>query len=232
MAAATLLMFSFSFLLYRILPELRFVQLPWRWLLCLNVAFALLLTMASKRWLVRILPAVVMLVLLFWVWQRVQAPWWDNAADVFEMEDNQKTGSGYEGADEYVPNGADPYEIKKDAHRVSFEGEGSARIHVTEWGAESRSFTANVSQPGKLVLKLFNYPAWVVAVNGRPVETATLEVTGQMIVPVEAGENQVRIIFARTRDRTIGGFISLGTGILLLAGVLFLRRNPRFNEEG
>ena len=234
--AATLLMFSFSFLLYRILPELRFVQLPWRWLLCLNVAFALLLTMASKRWLVRILPAVVMLVLLLWVWQRVQAPWWDNAADVFEMEDNQKTGSGYEGADEYVPNGADPYEIKKDAHRVSFEGEGSSRIHVTEWGAESRSFTANVSQPGKLVLKLFNYPAWIVAVNGRPVETATLEVTGQMIVPVEAGENRVRIIFARTGDRTIGGFISLGTGILLLAGVLFLRRIPRripmSNEEG
>ena len=119
---------------------------------------------------------------------------------------------------------------------MNFEGEGSARIHVTEWGAESRSFAANVSQPGKLVLKLFNYPAWVVAVNGRPVETSTLEVTGQMIVPVEAGENQVRIIFARTRDRTIGGFISLGTGILLLAGVVFLRRNPRripmSNEEG
>ena len=74
------------------------------------------------------------------------------------------------------------------------------------------------------MLKLFNYPAWIVAVNGRPVETSTLEVTGQMIVPVEAGENQVRIVFARTGDRTIGGFISLGTGILLLAGVVFVRR--------
>jgi 6-pyruvoyl-tetrahydropterin synthase related domain len=229
-AAATALMLWFSFVFYRILPELRYVQLPWRWLLCLNVAFALLLTMAWRQWLPRALACVVMLAVLAWGWHRVQPPWWDTAADVAEMQDNQENGSGYEGTDEYVPTGADAYEIKKDAHRVIFEGEGGYRIHVTEWAPESKSFTAGVSKSGKLVLKLFNYPAWKVEVNGRPVEAQTHEVTGQMIIPLEAGENLVRIKFVRTPDRTMGGLISLGAGILLLGGVLFSKRVALFPD--
>jgi hypothetical protein len=140
------------------------------------------------------------------------------------MLDNQQNGTGYEGIDEYVPNGADVYEIKNDARRVSFEGEGSARIRITQWGPESKAFSANLSQSGKLVLRLFNYPAWKVAVNNRPVTTGTLEVTGQMVIPAVAGENQVRITFARTRDREIGGIISLTTVILILAALLHDRR--------
>ena len=203
---------------------MRFVQLPLRWLLCLNVAFALLLTMASRSWLVRALTCVVMLAVLVWVWHRVQPPWWDNAADVAEMQDNQQSGSGYEGTDEYVPTGADAYEINKDAQRVAFEGDGSSTIHLTQWGPESKAFTANVSRSGKLVLKLFNYPAWQVEINGRPVKTGTVEVTGQMIVPVEAGENEIRITFVRTQDRTIGGLISFGTVLLVLGWTVFGRR--------
>jgi len=165
-----------------------------------------------------------MLAVLVLVWHRVQPPWWDDAGDVAEMLDNQQNGTGYEGIDEYVPNGADVYEIKNDARRVSFEGEGSARIRITQWGPESKAFSASLSQPGKLVLRLFNYPAWKVAVNNRPVTTGTLEVTGQMVIPAVAGENQVQITFARTRDREIGGIISLTTLILILTALLYDRR--------
>ncbi len=222
-AASAFLLSSFSFLLYRFLPELGYVQLPLRWLLCLNVGFALFVTLASPRWLARPLAGLVMLAVLAFVWHRVQPPWWDDAGDVAEMLDNQQDGAGYEGIDEYVPNGADVYEIKHDARRVTFEGDGSARIRITQWEPESRSFSANVSQPGKLVLKLFNYPAWKVAVNNRSVTTGTQAITGQMVIPVEAGENQVRIVFARTRDREIGGLISFGSGFLIL-GVMFFNR--------
>jgi len=221
--AAALLMLSFDFVFYRILPNLQFVQLPWRWLLCLNVSFALLITMAHPRWLFRALACVVMLAVLVWVWHRVQPPWWDNAADIAEMKDNQQDDLGYEGTDEYVPNGADAYEINKDAPRVRFDGSGSSQTRITRWGAESKSFTVNASQPGKLVLRLFNYPAWKVDVNGRPTEAQTIAVTGQMMIPIPAGENQVQIRFARTGDRILGGFISLATVILLIAVLLFTR---------
>jgi 6-pyruvoyl-tetrahydropterin synthase-like protein len=223
-AAAAFLMFSFSFPFYRILPELRFVQLPWRWLLCLNLALMLLLIMAWRKWLFRGLACVVMLAILVWVWHRVQPPWWDNAADVAEMLDNQRTGSGYEGTDEYVPNGADASETDKAARQVRFEGAGSSQIQIKQWTPELKSFTVAATLPGEVVLKLFNYPAWQAEVNGHPVQTGTIEVTGQMMIPVTPGENQVKIILSRTRDRLLGRYISLATGILLLGGMLFRRR--------
>lgn len=223
-AASAFLLTSLSLLLYRFLPEMRYVQLPLRWLLCLNVGFALLVTLASRRWLVRALACLAMLAVLAFVWHRVQPPWWDTADDIAEMENNQKEGSGYEGIDEYVPNGGDVYEIKKDARRVAFEGNGSSRIRISEWGPESKSFSANVSQPGKLVLKLFNYPAWRVEVNRHLVETGMTKPAGQMVIPVGEGDNQVRITFVQTRDREIGGFISFGAVVLFLTLMPFKRR--------
>ncbi len=212
----TLLMCSFTFFLWQHLPKLRFVQLPWRWLLCLNVPFALLTTMAWRRWAARAVVCAAMLFVLMVAWHRVQPPWWDTAADINEMLDNQQDGPGYEGTDEYVPTGADPYEIDKNARRVTFDGAGRSRIEVKQWSAESKFFIADVTSPGKLVLRLFNYPAWRAEVNGHPVAPETREITGQFMIPVEAGQNQVRITFIRTWDRTAGGLISAATVLLVI----------------
>ncbi len=225
-AAAALLMFSVTFVAWEYLPKLRFVQLPWRWLLCLNVGFALLVTVGWRRWLPRLLVCLTMLAAIGVAWHRVQPPWWDTAADIAEMRDNIQDGHGYEGTDEYVPAGADPYEIQQDARRVTLEGDGRARIHVQEWAPESKFLTAEVSAPGKLVLRLFNYPAWRVEVNGRVVAAETREVSGQMMVPVEVGENRVQIRFARTWDRTVGGITSVLTGFIVIALFVFQRRRP------
>ncbi|MBZ5720020.1 MAG: RdgB/HAM1 family non-canonical purine NTP pyrophosphatase [Acidobacteriia bacterium] len=223
-AVAMLLMFPITFLAWQYLPELRFVQLPWRWLLCLNVAFALLATMAWRRWIMRALICAVMVGVLALVWFRVQAPWWDAAADIALMQNSLVSGEGYQGTDEYVPAGADPYEIKQDARRVTFAGEGQARIHVLAWDPESKRFSAIVSQPGELILRLFNYPAWQVEVNGRRVTAGSQDVTGQMLIPVEAGENLIQVNFSRTWDRTVGGMVSGVTAFLLLGFTMFRRR--------
>jgi hypothetical protein len=222
---STLLSFSLTVWLWEYLPELRYVQLPWRWLLCLNVALALLLTMASRRWLLRALVCLAMFVVLTFVWHRVQPPWWEKTADIAEMLGSQQNGAGYEGTDEYVPVGADPYEIKQDAPRVSLDQmpDQVGHIRIQEWNAESKFFTAEVSHRGQLVLRLFNYPAWRVEVNGRVVATGMLDVTGQMLIPVQAGENHVRVNFVRTQDRTSGAIISI-VMLLLLGGWVALGR--------
>jgi hypothetical protein len=225
-AAATLLMFSVSSLAWRYLPELRFVQLPWRWLLCLNLVFALLVAMAWRIWPPRLLVCFVMLAVLAIGWHRVQPPWWDTAADVVQIQTSQQNASGYEGTDEYTPAGADAYEIKRSARRVTFDGAGTARIHVRQWDPEAKLFTADVSGPGKLTLRLFNYPSWKVEKNGRTVPAETQELTGQMIVPVATGENSVRLTFTRTWDRTLGGIVTLLTAAILLLFWLWQRANP------
>jgi hypothetical protein len=221
--ATTILMFSFTLPLYRHLPELRFVQLPWRWLLALNVSLALFLTDAFRRWAARVFICASLIAVLGIVWHRVQPPWWDTSADIAEMLDNQQTGIGYEGTDEYVPSGADPYEIDRNARKVTYDGPGTARLYVHNWSFQSKSLTANVSQAGNLVLRLFNYPAWRVVVDGHTVATLSRQVTGQLTVPVAAGENQVQIIFVRTWDRTLGGWISGVTALLVFIGTVGTR---------
>jgi hypothetical protein len=223
-AGAALLMFPITRPAWDYLPELRFVQLPWRWLLCFNVAFALMVTMACRRGISRLLLCLGMLAVLVFGWQRLQPPWWDTAADIAEMQNNVREGNGYEGTDEYVPLGADPYEIQRDAALVSFQGKGQAQIRVQQWSPESRRFTADAPAAGNLALRLFNFPAWMVEVNGHPVETESREVTGQMMIPVHAGENRVQIAFVRTPDRTAGAIISLLALALMLGWVLVERR--------
>ncbi len=224
---AVLLNFSFTFFLWMHLPELRYVQLPWRWLLCLNVTFAMLVTMASRRWISRLLICLTMLAVLAFVWHRVQPPWWETAEDFVGMLEQQRTGAGYEGTDEYVPAGADAYEVKHDAPRVALNDGATQNeiqsLRIRQWNAESKIFTVQLERPGKLALRLFNYPAWHAEVNGQTVSTSTRDVTGQMLIPAQAGESRVTVTFKRTWDRILGGIIS-GLTALFLAGFFIIRR--------
>jgi len=216
-AFAGLVMLSFTNLLWRYLPEFRFMQLPWRWLLCLNAAFAILLTAATPRWRWRILTYLVLLVIVIWGAYRIQQPWWDSASDVDEMRDDIAEGTGYEGTDEYVPHGADPYELNKDLPLAVVDHQESTRAEVLRWDATGKHLIVHADSSALLTLRLFNYPAWEVTLNGKAVETETTDVTGQMQIHVMPGTNDIRIHFARTRDRTIGGWISLASLVLLVA---------------
>ncbi len=208
-AMAAVLMTRLTLPLWLHLPQLRYVQLPWRWLLCLNVPFAVLVALATRRWWFRALVYAAMLAVVLLLWHRVQVPWWDAAADLREMVDNQHDGPGYEGTDEYVPVAADPYEIDQRAPRVLFRGTGRAELEVQDWKAESRLVIATTSAPGKLVFRLFNYPSWRVLVNGHAVVTQTAQTTGQLMVPVAAGESRVQITFVEGWDRIVGAAITM-----------------------
>jgi len=213
--ACAVLMLPISSPLWNMLPKLRFMQFPWRWMLCLGIPFTLLTVFGVRRWTVRVAVYLTMLCVLAFAWYRFQPPWWDNAADLREMQDNMATAMGYEGADEYAPLGSDPSAIDKDTRRVTVNGRARAAIRVSLWAAESKLFTAEMSASDKLALHLFNYPAWRVEVNGRLVQAGTRAGTGQMLVPVEPGANRVQITFVRTWDRTAGGWISLLALILM-----------------
>jgi hypothetical protein len=137
------------------------------------------------------------------------------------MHDNIEEGRGYEGTDEYVPTDADAYETKQDAPEVAIEGGGRARVNIERWATESKVFIVGVSQPAVLVLHLFNYPAWQVAVNGHRITAESQETTGQMMIPVAAGENRVQVAFVRTWDRRLGGIVSLVALTVILALAIY-----------
>ena len=208
-AVSALLMLSVSNLLWQHLPKLRFVQLPFRWLLCMNAALAMLLPMAAKRWTSRVLASAVLLAAVILAGYRIQPPWWDMAADIREMSDAIADGTGYEGADEYVPAGADPYELNKSLPRVSDDKGAPVPSEMLAWAQTEKHFKVHTAAAQNLTVRLFSYPAWEVVVNGKPTETQRTDVTGLIVIPIAAGDNDVHIHFRRTIDRVVGNVVSL-----------------------
>ena len=218
-----LLMFKFTLPLWNYMPELRYVQFPWRWLLVMNVVLALALALALRRWWWRVAVCAIALSPVAVAWHNMQPPWWDQATDIREMVDNQQDGIGNDGVDEYVPITADPGNIDQNAPLAAYVGNGSAKIEVEKWQAENRVLTADATAPGNLMLRLFNYPSWKVSVNGHEVQAQSLAHTGQMLVPISIGESHVEIQFVEGWDRKAGGILSICA--LAIAALLFVKRS-------
>ena len=228
-AACTVLLLPVSALVWKLAPKLRFMQFPWRWLLCLSFILTLFVAFGLRRWPARALACCAFLLLIVYSGYRLQRPWWEDADDLQDLQENMATRTGFEGADEYTPTGADASAADKAARLVTVDGPEHAAIHVLRWDAESKTFTAEMSAPAQVALHLFNYPAWRVEVNGRAVQAGTNEQTGQMLVPVEAGANRVQITFARTWDRRLGGWISL---VSVLGLAVWRLRVPKPSTSG
>lgn len=223
LACAFLMLWPTNFL-WQHLPKLRFVQLPFRWLLCLNAALAILVAMAARRWISRLLVCAALLFTLLLAGHWIQPPWWDTNADIREMTDFMENSTGYEGTDEYVPLGADASELKTDLPPITDESGNAIPGKILIWRAEEIHFVVHSDQPGNIVVRLFDYPAWAVTVNSNPVEAAKTETAGLISIPIAAGENNVDIRFRRTMDRTVGGIISLISFALLVLVWIYGRR--------
>jgi hypothetical protein len=219
------LMFSLSNPLWQHLPKLRFVQLPFRWLLCMNAALAVLLAMATKRWTSRVLVSTVLLSALIIAGYRFQPPWWEKSGDFQQMSAALANGTGYEGTDEYVPAGADPYDLNKSLPRVTDDKGAPVTNEMLAWGETQKRFTIHAAAPQNITVRLFSYPAWEVLVNGELTETEQTDDTGLMVIPVGARDSDVQIYFRRTSDRFVGNLVSLIS--LLVFAAVWMKTQPR-----
>ena len=227
-AAATVMMLRVTFPLWQLLPKLRFVQFPWRWMSIVALAFAYFAAAAIARVRLQWLWAgALVAVLVFAATFFVRNTWWD-ADDIATLQDGVEKGQGFDGVDEYDPLGDDHYNLPAKAPQASIlpsdetpQVVPKAEIQVDLWTSEKRDVRVESAEPMRLALRLLNYPAWRVEVNGAPVTPETAADFGQIIVPLPAGQSRVQAHFTRTWDRTLGGILSISG--LLIAAVLFFR---------
>ena len=227
--AAFLFMLPITAIFWRYLPELRFVQFPWRWMSVLAVC-AVISTAASVRgWLRWAWLIVISLSIAASALYLVKHSWWDTE-DMPTLQSAIDSGTGFEGTDEYDPAGDDHTDLPQKQERAVLQAagsEGQAKIVVQKWEAERRAVRVVARQPTHLMLRLADYPAWRVTVNGKKVNLQHPEGTRQMIVPLPAGDSEVRIEFTRTMDRTVGGWISVASAIGCFSILICKRRELR-----
>ena len=223
-AACVFMMLRLSSFLWPLFPKLRFVQFPWRWALVLAVPYAWFLG-STFAWYRR---RVLWILALFAVSGGSAAflithTWWDSD-DMPSLYDALDQQQGFDGTDEYDPAGDDHYNLPQHAPEAIALADDSgvvpkADLAVLHWGPERKLLRVTSPQPLRIALRLLDYPAWRVEVNGKSVSVERPEQTAQMIVPLPAGTSLISVRFARTPDRTVGGLISLGA--LFLTALLF-----------
>jgi hypothetical protein len=220
---AAALMLPVTGVFWRYLPELRFVQFPWRWMSVLALCAVVLTAASARHWLRWVWMLLATLAIVLSAHYLVRNAWWDSE-DMPTLETDIKNGAGFEGTDEYDPIGDDHTDLVEKDPRARLlrspsgtEVHQEARIEIAQWNAEHRVIRVATGKPGHLALHLLNYPAWRVRLNGTDVGLERAKGTEQMIVPIPAGESELRIDFTRTLDRSVGGWVS----IVSLTGSVF-----------
>ena len=226
--------------LWNHLPELRFLQFPWRWLLLAGLAAAVLLGMAVRpgwRWR----PMVAVLVLCAFgssIWASRQF------RQFCDEEDNVRAQlqigeAGFEGTDEYTAGTADNGEIQKGLPPVRLlrapdadEGDDTrepnpswepgqtmpGQVAVEHWGVDRKQVQVVAPEPEYAVLRLEAYPAWVVRVNGTPCGTRCVaREDGLVTIAIPPGRTTIVAEYETTSDVWVGRGVSFAALLVLLA---------------
>src|SRR5215470_7772112 len=236
-AAATFLMLRPSAILWEHLPKLQFIQFPWRWMGILAVAYACFGAAAvARRRTAWIWGSVVILAVAGTATFLVKKAWWDSD-DIPSLQDGIANGRGFDGTDEYDPAGDDHTNLPAKAPQVQIlAADGmeasppKAETRIEQWTAEERDLTVVSPTPMRLAIRLLDYPAWRIEVNGRPVTPEFPEGTAQIILPLPAGTEQIAVSFRQTRDRIVGNALSL-VGLVVCGAVFWKRRTGKLSPD-
>jgi hypothetical protein len=257
--AVLLLQLPLSDPVWKALPELRFLQFPWRWLVVLEAPMAIFFAAAvwaEARWRRAVVYVVCGAAFLsatgiagISLFQSC-----DSEDAVRGMLDDYNAGTGFEGTDEYAPVGADNSLVATDLPFACLVldpaivlGKGDPPS-TPDWAAdqgtcdatypegrgaspEHLSLVAAIPHSGALVLRLRTYPAWRVRVNGIDTRPFPGRQDGLMVVPVPSGRVDLAVDWTTTPDVLIGRLIS-GLALVLVTGlwlVEYRRFRPRLS---
>jgi hypothetical protein len=255
------LLFPVSNAVWHFAPELRYLQFPWRWMLVLGVVFAGFAGMALSDALAgrrtRIGAAVLVLAVALMLAAHASRHFWlacdeeDNISAQFASFGQQ----GFQGTDEYTPKSADAGDVQQNLPPIrvvssadddmadSSEGENPAwspdeteilpgKVQIQRWQPEHMAAVVQSAEPGYAVLRLMNYPAWRIRVNGTTVPVHSHRDDGLIALPIGAGTTRIDVRYATTPDMWAGRIVSLiSLTLWLMLGAKSRRGRVMMNQN-
>lgn len=254
-----LLQFPFSLPVWNLLPKLRFLQFPWRWLVVVEAPVGIFF--ASAVWFTRrglrvavLAFCTVCLVVVAGATSYVFYQSCEMDDSVQGITDAYRHGTGYEGTDEYAPPDADNSLVPmglpdaclaRDPLLVLGAGADGLTPRFKDGAcdttfasganrgkalAEHFRISAVMPHAGYLILKLRSYPAWRVTVNGRVADSLPRREDGLMAVPVPQGPVELAVDWTTTSDVIAGRLLSL-LALCALTGLYWTERKLRLHER-
>ncbi|SFS13513.1 hypothetical protein SAMN05421771_2326 [Granulicella pectinivorans] len=210
------------------LPELAFLQFPWRLLAILGGAMALAIAKALSSITLKpkfLIPATLALA------AALSLP----AAHLFRQPcDDADTiptrlalfhaHTGTEPTDEYTPTTADNDSLKHNNPPYFLAATPDAPVpNNSQAGPSPRDLTLTPSTPTNLILNLRQYPDWQITINNRPTALGPSREDGLTTIPLPAGQDHIHIAFRTTPLERTAEAISL---MALLTLGFTLKRKP------
>ncbi len=237
LAAILFLQFPVSLPVWHLLPKLWFLQFPWRWALVVEAPVGIFAACAIwtragwRRWALIAACAAVFAGEAWFAGTHFYLPC-DDEDSVAGMMDAYAQQQGFDGADEYAPPetdedltteglpvaclASDPEvkvgESNEDSPPLvwSPDQKSCEDFHGAATGSvEHRQIRGVAARAGYLVLRLRQFPAWDVRVNGERIDEMPQRDDGLMAVPVQAGFVDVTVDWTTTPDVRLGGWISV-----------------------
>ncbi len=241
------LLFHGTLPLWHLLPEMAFLQFPWRLLAVLGCVYALAVALALGAARVPVALAVGMgLTLAFAAGQLAIKPFREGC-EAHELPAERvalyAAHHGVGPTDEYTPGNADNDQLRWDDPAFWLAATPDAPgpdtvpnpaatitnydepppLEQTVSGRAPTRLHLNLAQPQDLVLNLRDYPAWVVTVNGHA-PPHLLRDDGLIAVALSPGPSDVEVHWRRLPDVWLGDGLSLAA---LGVAVSFCRRSRR-----
>jgi hypothetical protein len=234
--------------LWHHLPELAFLQFPWRFLCVLGATLALTIALAlrsipNSRTSFAILSIAAVLFVGTMTASKIDA--FRQPCEALDLPSVRAqlfaTHHGVEPTDEYTPGDADNDVLRWDDPGYWLTSTAAAfapgtvpnpaativnydvppPVSQTLSGVAPHHLQLDLSQPEILVLNLRDFPAWQVFRNGTLVTQHLQRDDGLLAIPLPVGESTIDIRWQRTWDQTLGDAVSLVA--LAALGVLLVR---------
>lgn len=228
---AAFMIHSKSTFIWQLIPTLKFVQFPWRFLTLVTFSFSFIvgsLALFIPKKLGYLLFGILSVGLIVFNWSYFlpydgkMGPLTDKEKFSGKAWDLQQTA----GIFDYLPKGAvtAPKEPMRALSEV-MKGEVSTTNLIE--GTNKASFTADVVSNGAtLRIGIFKFPNWTAYIDGKKVETyiPKEEMWGRMYMDVPKGEHKITLKLLDTPLRIISNIISL----MVWAGLItFLLRKKK-----
>ncbi|WP_185827040.1 hypothetical protein [Edaphobacter aggregans] len=229
----TLLLTPLSAPLWHHLPELRFLQFPWRLLAILAPTLSLTLALALSHINLKSLPTTLLSIAIAASLTYAAYHFFHQPCDLEDtvaarLAHFRSSNPASEPTDEYTPITADndalaptnpPYWLadNPEAPSPTNTPPGPAPTHLA----------LNPTTPKILILNRRDYPTWSITRNGTPIYTRLSREDGLIAIPLPASPSEIAITPIRTTDQLLGYLI---TAIAILALIL-LRRADKIRDR-
>ena len=233
----TLLLTPLSAPIWYYLPELRFLQFPWRLLAILAPTLSLTVALALSHINLKPLPTTLLSVaiaasLSYSAYAAFHQPCDPEDTVAARLAHFRSANPAAEPTDEYTPITADndALALTNPPYWLADTAEASAPKSTTP-GPAPVHLTLNTAASEVLILNLRDYPSWSITRNGTPIHTRLNREDGLIALPIPAGPSSIAITSTVTVDQILGYLIT-AIAIFSLITLLCRRKINPDNRRG